>query len=123
MAFAYMGPLRASVGRAVGSSPITLVLGEDKGLLINIVDHAGNAFSLAGLVDADITAEVHNAAGTLLVEPAAGIESDLGGLVVLTGWSTLTATAQRDLYLTIKIDGGTGDIHITEPAPTQVVAR
>lgn len=122
-ALAYMGPLRASVGGTVGSEALVLVLGEDKGILIGIVDHAGKPFSLSGLTDDDLTAEVHNAAGTLLLSPTVAIESDLGGLVLLTGWSTLTTTAQRDLFLTIKIDGGAGNIHITEPAPTQVLAR
>ena len=120
---AYMGPLRASIGGTFGSAALVLVVGEDKGVLISIVDHAGNPFSLSGLTDDDLTAEVHNAAGTLLLSPTVAIESDLGGLVLLTGWSDLTDTAQRDLFLTIKIDGGTGNVHITEPAFTQVLAR
>lgn len=118
----YMGPFRAFVGGVPDNETLTLIEGEDKPILLQVVERAGTPFSLSGLVDANIAAEVRTSAGTVTATPAVEIVSDVMGIVSLTDWALLTDAVVPDLTLTlaITIDGA---VHITKPIPTEVISR
>lgn len=118
----YMGPFRAFVGGVPDNETLTLIEGEDKPILLQVVEKAGTPFSLSGLVDANITAEVRTSAGATTATPAVEILSDVMGMVSLTDWALLTDAVASGLTLTLAITID-GDIHITKPIPTEVISR
>lgn len=99
---------------------LRLMQGSDLSLLVTLLDSSGDPVPLTGFT---ITAQIRSATGSVVLSPTVTVQSAATGQVLLAIPASFTATAQRDLTLTVKLDGGTGNVHITYPTEVEVRAR
>jgi hypothetical protein len=99
---------------------LRLMQGSNLSLLVTLLDGSGDPVPLAGFM---VTAQIRAADGTVALSPTVTVESESTGQVSFAIPETFTATAQRDLTLTVKLDGGTGNVHVTYPTEVEVRAR
>ena len=99
---------------------LRLMQGSDLSLLVTLLDGSSDPINLASFT---VTAQIRAADGTVALSPTVTVESEATGQVSLAIPDTFTDTAQRDLTLTVKLDGGTGNVHVTYPTEVEVRAR